>query len=137
VIARINFLLGAVMVLAMVMYLVGRFLVVAPAGWIDPQWASVAAGVWLLVSLMLVVSFMARIQARLAAMPAAVTHSTGMLGLVGQALLVAGHLLVILAAYRWFAGTLTLNLPVVLLPAIVYALGVATVLLDLRRRSKK
>jgi hypothetical protein len=134
-IARINLLLGTALVIAMAMYLVGRFLIVAPVRWIVPEWSSTAAGIWLLVSLMLGVSSMARIQTRLAAMPAAVVHSIGMLGLTGQALLLAGHILILIAAYRWFAGTLAVNLLVAILPAIVYGLGVIAVLMDLRRRS--
>jgi hypothetical protein len=135
VIARINFLLAAAMVLAMVLYLVGRYLIVAPLSWIEPQWASIAASIWLLASLMLGVSFLADIQKRLSTFPVRVVHSVGMPGLIGQALILAGHMLIALAAYRWFNGTLTLHLLVVLLPAIVYALGVAMVLFDLRRRT--
>jgi hypothetical protein len=135
VIARINFLLATALVLAMAMYLVGRYVVVAPLSWIEPQWASIAAAIWLLVSLMLGVSFLANIQTRLSTFPPGVVQNIGMPGLIGQALILAGHLLIALAAYRWFSGTLTLNLLVVLLPAIVYALGVAIVLFDLRRRT--
>lgn len=134
-IARINFLLATALVLAMVMYLVGRYLIVAPISLIDSKWASVAAAIWLLVALMLGVSFLADIQARLSVFPVRVVQSIGTPGLVGQALILAGHGLIALAAYRWFSGTLTLNLLVVLLPAIVYALGVAVVLFDLRRRT--
>lgn len=136
-IARINFMLGTALVVAMAMYLVGRFLIVAPVRWIVPEWSAAAAGIWLLVSLMLGVASMARIQTRLAAMPAAVVDGIGMLGLVGQALLLAGHILILIAAYRWFDGTLAVHLMVAILPAIVYGLGVIAVLMDLRRRTSE
>ncbi|HWQ37188.1 MAG TPA: hypothetical protein VNM24_01060 [Burkholderiales bacterium] len=133
--ARLNFLLATALAIAALLYLVGRFVVVAFVGWINPRWTGYAAGAWLLISLMLVVSCLARIQARLEKVPASLREPTGAPGIAGQVLLCAGHVVLGVAAYRWLEREAPVGLPGILAPALIYALGIAAVLIDMRRRT--
>jgi hypothetical protein len=135
--SRVNFLVAAGVLTAMILVLLGRLLIVVPLAWLAPDWASVAFGAWLLIGLMLVVNLLSRMQKKLEKMAGgAQRRPPGRLGISGQALLYIGHILLLAAGYAWWSGEEGLRAPEsTALAALLYLGGIAAALTDWRHRS--
>jgi hypothetical protein len=91
---------------------------------------------WVLLSLALVVSIVAQIHGRLDQLYGHARRSPQRpIGSGGQALLYAGHALLLVGAYRWLQGTSGFEADVAGVTLLVYAGGIAANLIDWRQRA--
>jgi hypothetical protein len=135
-VSRINFLIAAGVVIAMALLLAGYYLIVTPVAAVAPRGAPYVLGVWVLISLGLAVSLLARLHGRLQASYAPTGGSPRRsLGFAGQALLYVGHIVVVAGIYRWISGNAGTELEAVVVAALIYAGGMAATLVDWRRSS--
>lgn len=134
--ARINFLFALAAVAAIVFYLLGRFLVVAPVAAIAPQWTAYAAGVVTLVGLMLIVLTLAGAMRGLENITnAARPKPFGLAGYAGQISIVFAHLLFGACIYRALASAgAGAGIETWTVVIVVYAAGTAAAFVDWRKR---
>ncbi|MGH8629623.1 MAG: hypothetical protein ACREU7_02510, partial [Burkholderiales bacterium] len=97
-------------------------------------WAAHVMWAWVLISLALVVSIVAQIHGRLGQLyGAARSNPQRPVGLAGQALLYAGHILLVAGAYRWLSGAGSFQPDVAGVMLLIYAGGIAANLAAWRR----
>ena len=134
-VARINFLVATAILVAVALLLAGFYLVATPVAALAPCWAGHVMAAWVLVSLGLVVSIVAQVHGRLDQLLGAARGSPQRpIGFGGQLLLYAGHVLLLVAAYRWMRGP-GVEPDMAVLTLLVYVGGIAANLADWRQRA--
>jgi hypothetical protein len=132
--SRINFLIAAGLLILMALFLAGYYLFATPIAAVAPSWAPYVMGVWVLVSLGLVVSILARLHGALAARFAGARRGPQRpLGFAGQALLYMGHIVLIAGAFGWLRGETGIQPAVAGATLLIYIGGIAATLTDWRR----
>jgi hypothetical protein len=133
--ARINFLLGLGLLIQIVFYFAGTYLIVLPVSAVAPGWAAPAAGAAVLVAVGVTVQLlsMAMSELRGVALYAQGEHP-GTLVFISQAAMILGHV-----ALVWAAGALLLrgepvSQTTLLYIAALYVAGAAAGIRDWRQR---
>ncbi len=135
-IGRINLLVAAGVLVAAALCLVGFYLVVTPIAAAAPGWADHAMGAWVLISLALMVSLLARLHGRLEkSYGPAQRGPQRPLGIAGQGLLYFGHIAMVTGAYRWSGGDNAFLAAAAGFTLLLYAGGITAMLTDWRRRA--
>lgn len=134
-IARINFLVATAILVGIALLLAGLYLIATPIAALAPSWAGYVMSAWMLLSLALVVGIVAQIHGRLDQLYGDARRSPQRpIGFGGQALLYAGHALLLVGGYRWLQGTSGFEAEIAAVTLVVYAGGIAANLIDWRQR---
>ena len=136
-ISRINFLLAAAVLVLMVFYLLGRFLLLEAVVAIMPAAAPYFIAAYVLAALMLTVLLLAKSVIRLnSATSVARYRKSGALAVVAQALLVAGHATTVFAVYTSLASLIagSVSWPWIL-AGLLYASGVGVTIMEWQKRA--
>lgn len=133
--SRINFLLGLGLLIQIVFYFAGTYLIVLPLSAIAPGWVTPAAGVAILAAVGITVQLLSMAMSELRGVALyAKGERPGVLVFASQAAIVAGHAGFVLAA----TGLLLRGEPVgqtkLLIIAALYAAGTSLAILDWRQR---
>jgi hypothetical protein len=135
VFSRINFLLGLGLLIQIVFYFAGTYLIVLPLSKIAPGWIAPAAGVAILAAVGVTVQLLSMAMSELRGVALyAKDERPGALVFVSQATIIAGHVGFVLAA----TGLLIRGEPVgdmiLLIIATLYIAGTAMGIMDWRQR---
>jgi hypothetical protein len=135
--SRISLLLAAAILTVMALYFLARYLVVAPIAAIAPRWTPVVVGASILIALMLVVNIVARLHDRFAKLAVSTQRRPyGRLGVAGQSLICAAHIVLLASTYRWLSSTaIDPDMDLISLAGLLYAGGVAAILTEWRHRT--
>ena len=133
--SRINFLLGLGLLIQIVFYFAGTYLIVLPLSAIAPNWVTPAAGMAILAAVGITVQLLSMAMSELRGVALyAKGERPGLLVFVSQATFIAGHAGFVFAA----TGLLSRGEPVsqtkLLIIAALYAAGTALAILDWRQR---
>jgi hypothetical protein len=135
VFARINFLLGLGLLIQIVFYFAGIYLLVLPLSAVAPAWVKPAAGLAILAAVGVTVQLLSMAMGSLrgVALYAKGEHST-MPTFISQAAMILGHLGAIYAASGLLVGGEPIAETKLLLIAALYAAGVALGIHEWRQR---
>ena len=132
---RLNFLLGVGLLVLIIFYLVGTYVVVGPLSQLAPGWARFAAGAVVLIAVGLTVQFLAKTMTDMSGVANYGPDSRpGPASFMSQAALALGHLGVLAMLYGLLANDRPAPLVEVGVIALLYLAGVAIAVGEWRRR---
>jgi hypothetical protein len=135
VFARINFLLGLGLLIQIVFYFAGVYLLVLPLSAIAPAWVRPAAGLAILAAVGVTVQLLSMAMGSLRGVALYATGERPMMPtFVSQSVIIIGHLGAIYAASGLLAGGEPIAETKLLLVAALYAAGVALGIYEWRQR---
>ena len=132
---RINFLLGFGFLVMLLFYFGFTYLIIKPVSAFAPDWAGIAAGAAILLSVGLTVQILSMAMSGLAGI-ATHPHGPDAMAIASQAAIVGGHGALGFAASTWFAGGVPPTDASLLLICALYAAGVAIAVIAWRQRNK-
>ncbi|MEK6209853.1 MAG: hypothetical protein AABM64_05665 [Pseudomonadota bacterium] len=134
--ARINFLLGFGLLIAIGFYFVGNYLVVLPLSRIAPDWVKPVAGLAVLVSLALTAQILSMVMSGMMGVASYTdTDGAGALALTSQAAIVCGHAGLGYIAVAFFSGERSVTELQLLVVAALYVAGIAIAIQEWRQRN--
>jgi FtsH-binding integral membrane protein len=133
--ARINFLLGLGLLIQIVFYFAGTYLIVLPVSAIAPSWAAPAAGVAVLVAAGVTVQLLSMSMSELRGVALyANGERPGVWVFISQAAMILGHVLLVYAARALLLRGEPVSQMTLLYIAVVYGAGVAAGIQEWRQR---
>ncbi|HWA12342.1 MAG TPA: hypothetical protein VHA15_04545 [Burkholderiales bacterium] len=132
---RLNFLLGAGLLVLLAFYFAFSYAVLGPLSGIAPGWVKPVAGAAVLISVGLTVQILAMAMSGLAGV-ASYERGPGPLAIASQAALVCGHGALAFAAAGWLRQGVPPADAGLGLVALLYAAGVALGVVEWRRRDR-
>lgn len=130
---RINFLLGFGLMILIGFYFGFRYLVIAPVAAVAPDWVTIVAGAAVLASLGFTVQILAQVMSGMAGI-ATYPQGPGGAAIASQAAFVCGHGALAYGLATWLGNGPPLTGAGVALVWALYLAGVATSMLEWRRR---
>jgi hypothetical protein len=134
---RINFLLGVGILIGILFYFGGAYLVVLPLSSIAPEWVKPAVGVAVLVSLGLTVQILSMVMSGMAGVASYPDmEGRGALALASQAAIVCGHAGLGYSAVRFFGSEQPVTERSLIVVAALYLAGIALAIQEWRQRDQ-
>jgi hypothetical protein len=131
---RINFLLGFGLLVMILFYFAFTYLVILPLSAFAPDWAGIAGGAAVLISVGLTVQFLSMAMGGMAGV-ATYPKGPNAMAITSQAAIVCGHGALGYAAAAWFAGAPPPNVLGIALIGALYAAGVGIGTAEWRQRT--
>lgn len=132
---RLNFLLGLGLLILIVFYLVGTYIVVGPLSQLAPDWARFAAGAVVLIAVGLTVQFLANTMSSMSGVASYGAEARpGPASFMSQAALVLGHLGMLAMLYGLLANDRPAPIVEIGVIAALYLTGVVIAVGEWRRR---
>jgi len=134
--ARINFLLGFGVLVAIGFYFAGNYLVVLPLSIIAPNWVKPIAGVAVLISLALTVQVLSSVMNGMRGVASYTdTDGPGALAVTSQAAIACGHAGMAYIAVTFFSREKPVTELQLLVVAALYMAGITIAIQEWRRRN--